>query len=208
MRLQGLIILLLVTCTTAAAPPTTEAPLFLQMVAVSPEAGASPPFDQHWSIFLDGIIDDGAPSRLERFLDRRDVAGAVVYLNSPGGSLTAAMELGRILRAAKFEAHVGARAADTGKLVAAVCYGACPFALAGGVKRQLEPGSVLGVHRAENRIPEPDEDAVQRRARFASLNYLAEMGIDAALIDLMETVPYDTIRPLSDDEARRVGLLN
>jgi hypothetical protein len=118
------------------------------------------------------------------------------------------MALGRVVRAAGFETHVGARAADTGRLVAAVCYGACPFVLAGGVKRQLEAGSALGVHRAENRIPEPDENAMQRRERFESLNYLAEMGIDAGLIDLMQTVPYDTIRALSEDEARRYGLLN
>lgn len=208
-RLKGLMCVLCATCATAtAAPPTPEAPLFLQMVTVSPEAGAAPPFDRHWSIFLDGIIDDGAPSRLERFLARRDVSGAVVYLNSQGGSLTAAMALGRLVRAAGFETHVGARAADTGSLLAGVCLGACPFVLAGGVKRQLEAGSLLGVHRAEDRIPEPDESPLQRRSRFESLNYLAEMGIDAGLIDLMEAVPYDTIRTLSDDEARRFGLLN
>jgi hypothetical protein len=189
---------------TAAAEP----PAFLQMVAIAPEAAAPPPFDEHWTIFLDGLVDGDAPARFDRFLGKRDVSGAIVYLNSPGGSLTAAMALGRILRAAGFETRVGARAADTGRLMAAVCYSACPFVLAGGVRRQLEPGSVLGVHRIENRTPDPDETASERRARFESLNYLAEMGIDAGLLDIMEVVPYDTIRPLSPEEARRFRLID
>ena len=196
----------------AAVPPVgaaaPEPPVFLQMVAVAPEAKAPPPFNEHWSIFLDGIIDDGAPARLTRFIDRRNVDGAVVYLNSPGGSLTAAMALGRILRAQGFTTRVGARVVDTGRLMAGVCYSACPFAFAGGLRRGLEGASVLGVHRAENRTPVPDETLFERRVRFESLNYLAEMGIDAGLIDLMEAVPYDTIRPLSVEEAQQFGLLN
>ena len=191
-------------CRSLAAEP----PAFLQMVAIAPEAAAPPPFNEHWTIFLDGLIDADAPARLDRFLGRRDVSGAVVYLNSPGGNVTAAMALGRILRASGFETRVGARAADTGRLMAAVCYGACPFALAGGVHRQLEPGSVLGVQRLESRTPEPDETLTQRRARFESLNYLAEMGVDAGLLDIMEGVPYDTIRPLSPDEAHQLRLID
>jgi hypothetical protein len=188
---------------SAAAEP----PAFLQMVAVAPQPNASPPFDAHWTIFLDGIIDTDAPVRLERFLGKRDVSGAVVYLNSPGGSLAAAMALGRILRTAAFETHVGARAADTGRVMAAVCYGPCVFALAGGQRRQLEPGSMLGVLRIETRAPAPDETPSERRERFESLNYLAEMGVDAGLIDIMEVVPYDVIRPLSPEEARQFRLI-
>lgn len=195
----------------AAAPVEAElpsAPAFLQMVAVAPEAATAAPLDARWSIYLDGVIDADAAARLERFLARREVAGAVVYLNSPGGSLPAAMALGRLLRGARFDARVGARAVDSGRVVPGVCSGACAFALAGGLHRQVEPGSWIGVERLDSGPPGPDETAAERRARFEPLNYLAEMGVDAALVDLMAGVPYGTTRPLAPEEAARFGLID
>lgn len=207
MRIKAGLVLAL-CCVTAARADAVEPPAFLQMVAVSPESGAGSPADTHWSIFLDGVIDEGAPGRLAGFLSRRDVAGAIVYLNSPGGSLAAAMAVGRILRAAGYETRVGARAADSGRIVAAACYGACPFALAGGTRRGLEPGSTIGVQRIESRVPAQQETVEERRTRFESLNYLAEMGIDAGLVDLMAEVPYQATRPLTPEEARQVRLID
>jgi hypothetical protein len=203
-------VLLVALCSLGvpAPGPAAEVPVFLQMVAVAPDARAEPPFDEHWAIFLDGIIDSDAPGRLQRFIDRRDVGNAVVYFNSPGGSLVAAMAIGRMLRQQGFETHVGGRAADTGRVIRGVCYSACPFAFAGGARRKLDEGSVLGVHRAENRTPLSDETLFERRVRFESMGYLAEMGIHADLLDVMEAVPYDVIRPLSREEAVQFNLVN
>ena len=203
-------VLLGALCSLGVSAPgqAADAPVFLQMVAVAPDPRAEPPFNEHWTIFLDGIIDADATGRLQRFIDRRDVGNAVIYFNSPGGSLIAAMAIGRLLRQQGFETHVGARAADTGRVTQGVCYSACPFAFAGGARRRLDEGSVLGVHRAENRTPVPDETLFERRVRFESMGYLAEMGVNADLLDIMEAVPYDAIRPLSREEAVPFNLVN
>ena len=190
-----------------AAQVPAPGPAFLQMVAVGPEAGAPAPFDTRWSIFLDGYIDDEAALRLARFADRRDVSGAIVFLNSSEGRMKPAMALGRLLRARGFETRVGARGAGSGRVLPGVCYSACAFAFAGGVQRSLDAGSVLGVRRMDPGPQALEETARERRERFEPLNYLAEMGIDAGLLELMETVPYGTIRPLSAEEIRRFGLL-
>jgi hypothetical protein len=132
---------------------------------------------------------------------------AAVYLNSPGGSLVGAMALGRVFRQHGFATVVGARNATTGRLMTGVCYSACPFAFAGGIRRHLEAGSVIGVHRAENRLPVPDEAGFQQHVAHDTKFYLAEMGISEQLIGIMAQVPHDAIRMLSLDEAEQLRLV-
>jgi hypothetical protein len=192
----------------ASAPQAAGPDEFLQMVAIAPDAGApDSATDLPWTIFLDGEIDGGAADRLLRFLERRGVTHAAVYLNSPGGSLVEAMALGRVFRQHGFATVVGARNATTGGLMTGVCYSACPFAFAGGVRRRLEAGSVLGVHRAENRTPVPDEAGFQQHVAHDTKFYLAEMGINEQLIGIMAEVPHDAIRLLSLDEAEHLRLV-
>jgi hypothetical protein len=131
-----------------------------------------------------------------------------VYFNSPGGSLLEGMAIGRVLRARGFETHVGARASDAGRPTHGVCYSACPFAFAGGAERYLEEGSVLGVHRAENRVPVPDESAFQKLVSQQATRYLAAMGIRPELLTIMENVPQNQIRLLTRDEAEQLRLVN
>jgi hypothetical protein len=192
----------------ASAPHAAEPGEFLQMVAIAPDNGApDSATDSTWTIFLDGLIDGGAADRLTRFIERRGVTHAAVYLNSPGGSLVGAMALGRVLRQRGFATVVGARSATTGGLMTGVCYSACPFAFAGGVRRQLGAGSVLGVHRAENRTPVPDEAGFQQHVAHDTKFYLAEMGVGEQLIGIMAEVPHDAIRLLSLDEAEQLRLV-
>jgi hypothetical protein len=192
-----------------APPPAGTAPGDLQIVAVGPYRSSTVPSDPYWTIFMDGAIDGGAVARLVRFVEQQSVRAAAVYLNSSGGSLLAAIDLGRTLRRLGYDTHVGARLADaaTGAVVPGFCYSACPFAFAGGVRRHLGPGSVLGVHRAVNRTPVPDEGAFQRRVTQQLTDYLAEMGIHPALVVMMSDVPREAIRPLSLEEATQLQLV-
>src|SRR5438046_1718365 len=60
-----------------------------------------------WVVYLDGVIDHDAVKRLENEINTRDIKGASVYLNSPGGNLLAGMGLGRLFRKFGFSTHVG-----------------------------------------------------------------------------------------------------
>jgi hypothetical protein len=188
--------------TTAAADAPGTAGLAITAVA-PPEAGGDP-----WMIYLDGMFDAAAAARLAGLLAQERITRADVYFNSPGGSLLAAMAVGWLIRGRGFDTHVGRRSEHPRQAAAAVCYSACPFGYAGGVRRFLEAESVLGVHEAANRVPVPDESAFQRLVDIQATQYLGEMGVSPALLVLMRSAPHDGMRLLAREEAVGLGLVN
>jgi hypothetical protein len=180
----------------------------LRIEALPPVGAADGTGDGRWTILLDGYIDALASSRLGALVAQQRITKADVYFNSPGGSLIAGMEIGRLLRQRGFDAHVGKRTQDVREQVGGVCYSACPFAYAGGVRRYLGPDSVLGVHRAANRVPVPEEGAFERLVSQQATEYLLAMGVSPELFKIMSQVPHDVIRGLTPDEAERLMLVN
>ena len=191
-----------------AAPAAAEIPASLQVVAVSPQYPGRLAGDDRWWIYLDGPIDPGATARVVNLILAERIPRAIVFLNSPGGSLVTAMQLGRVLREHAFDTRVGARTTNAARATAGTCHSACPFVLAGGVERSLELGSAIGLHRAENRVPVSDEGAFQRVVEAQVLEYLAEMGVRAEAASIMGAIPHDQIRDLTVDEAVQLNLLN
>jgi hypothetical protein len=193
---------LLVAPALEAVNPTGNATLTITAVAPR-EAGGEP-----WLIYLDGMFDSADSARLAGLIAQEQITRADVYFNSPGGSLLAAMSVGRLLRERGFDTYVGRRSAELRQPGAAVCYSACPFGFAGGVRRFLETASVLGVHAAANSVPVPDEFAFQQLVEAQATQYLGEMGVSAALLKLMRSVPHGGIRLLTRDEAVGLRLVN
>lgn len=189
-------------------PVAADVPATLQVVAVAPDYPGRAMGDGHWLIYLDGPIDPGAATRVEHLIEAERISRAIVYLNSPGGSLVTAMRLGRTVRAHAFDARVGMRTADAVGATAGTCDSACPFILAGGVRRSLEAGSVVGLHRAENRVAVSDAIAFQRTVATQVAEYLAEMGLRAEVAGIMSAIPHDQIRELTVAEARQLNFLN
>jgi hypothetical protein len=191
-----------------AAPVAAGMPASLQVVAVAPHYPGRLPGDERWLIYLDGPVDPGATSRVVSLILTEHITHAVIYLNSPGGSLVTAMQLGRVLREHAFDTRVGARTADATRATAGTCHSACPFILAGGIRRSLETGSAIGLHRAENRVPVSDQDAFQHVVKTQVVEYLAEMGVRVEVANIMAAIAHDQIRDLTVDEALRLKLLN
>ncbi len=189
-------------------PAAADIPASLQVTAVAPGYPGRASGDGRWLIFLDGPIDPGAAARLEHVIVAEGISRAVVYLNSPGGSLVTAMQLGRSVRAHAFDTRVGTRTADAVGATAGTCHSACPFILAGGVRRSLEEGSQIGLHRAENRVPVSDGSAFQRVVDAQVADYLAEMGLRPEVAAIMSATAHDQIRNLTAAEARHLDLVN
>jgi hypothetical protein len=201
---------LLLGLLTAAAPAQSGLADagYLTIAAVPLDPAASEHGPAHWAVYLDGEFDRAAPARLARFVVEQEISRASVYFNSPGGSLVAAMAIGRLLREQGFSAYVGRRGADPRNPEGGVCYSACPFAYAGGPRRFLDGNSVLGIHRAANRVSVPDEGAFEQRVAGEATTYLRAMGVSTQLFRMMQTTPHDSIRLLSRKEALRLGLVN
>jgi hypothetical protein len=95
------------------------------------------------------------------------------------------------------------------------CYSACVYLILGATTRQIEPATVIAVHSSKTIERHPHLSAralaqAQRRgaARADRLiaAYLAAMGIDRGLLDLVRTVNFESIHLLTRPELYRFGI--
>lgn len=163
------------------------------------------------TIDLAGEIQADTPQRLREALAAlpRDRSWTFVRFNSPGGDLFAAMEMGRILRAAGAITQVGGYGGAPGKGTPSICLSACSLAYLGGVYRYMPQGSVYGVHRAY-RTSEPSRSDMDTGQIVASAmaTYIHEMGVDTRLLALSVKAGKDGMYLLSEAETEALGVVN
>lgn len=139
---------------------------------------------------------------------QRYPAGAIVLLDSPGGDGIAAMEVGRLIRAAR--AHV---------FVTGRCSSACVYLLAAGVVRGVGRDRAVGIHRARlsafikgigvvdiNSASNPNAAAALDAGNRQTKDYFKEMGMPDALFEAMMAAPHDQTRYLDLAELPGFGL--
>ncbi len=85
-----------------------------------------------------GRIDPGAADRFEAFLDDNPKAIGELFLHSPGGSVSDALAISRLIR----EAGISTRVPKAG-----YCASSCPLLLAGGLYRSAGEPAFIGVHQ-------------------------------------------------------------
>ncbi|WP_146587682.1 hypothetical protein [Puniceibacterium confluentis] len=149
---------------------------------------------------LEGGIVAGDAVRIGALIDAADAPVETLILQSPGGSVQDALDLGRHLRAG----GIGTRMLD-----GEFCYSACPYLLAGGVTRDIAPAASVGVHQhyfGENTLL-PAFVAVEdiQRGQGEVMAYLDEMGIDPMVMQHALTTPSDQIYVLLPTELERYG---
>ena len=102
-------------------------------------------------IHATGEITVGTNARFQKFIAQNAIKpGAVVFLDSPGGSVIEALELGRTIRALGFNTEIGGHARDkNGNVVgpASACFSACTLAFLGGRERYVDTDAMFGVHQ-------------------------------------------------------------
>lgn len=157
---------------------------------------------------LSGEIDADAPRRLAETLSRVTTSWLMVYINSPGGSLSAGMEIGRLLRRMNATTYVGGASREGYVSKPGGCFSACSFAFLGGAYRYIPEGSVFGVHRASRTSPAADDlDAGQIISAIIGA-YIREMGVNSALLDLSVKAGRDGIYKLSKQELEQLKVVN
>lgn len=167
--------------------PSTPLPDRLTLTVV--EAGAS--------ALLEGAITQGDAARIAKQLVELTPAPTRVILNSPGGSVRDALELGRHLRETGLNTSM--RDGD-------ICYSACPYLLAAGVERDIPDTASVGVHQhyfGESTLL-PAFVAVEdiQRGQGEVMGYLDEMGIDPLVMRHALVTPPDEIYVLLPEELR------
>lgn len=127
-----------------------------------------------------------------------------VHLDSPGGSVPAAIAMGKLLRQYAAVVYVNR---------GAICASSCIFVLAGGVERNVMNGGQLIIHRP---YFEPDQfgkmNYSESQERYAVLtqvvsNYLVEMGMDERLFNELMRVPSNDGVIISREYAETLRLI-
>lgn len=147
------------------------------------------------SILLNGMIAGGDAARLSRWMDALTREPTGVLLNSPGGEVGEALEIGRMLRAGNLPVAVSANA---------FCFSACPYILAGGSERTVSRRATVGVHQhyfGENTyLPAFLLVSDIQSGQAQVMTYLNEMGIDPLLMAKALMTPPDDIYVLVPEE--------
>ena len=138
-----------------------------------------------------------------------------IYFHSPGGNLEGALELGRLIRAAGLDTHVGGpylEAQGIGRppevlVQRAACVSACAYAFLGGVSRSLGENGLLGLHQFFSREGDIGDSPTQVMMTVLG-GYLDQMGVDRRFLDFAATTVPDQIKPLSPAQARELNVDN
>lgn len=166
-------------------------------------------------IAASGEIDVTAPQRFEAFLNEKRIQNksAYVYLDSPGGSVLAGLEIGRIIR--KFELSTGigkitGQNYEKFEIEDGGCYSACTFAYVGGVFRFIDKRSEFGLHRFTTSLDLETADALTLSQLTSAriITFLEDMGVSSDLFSFASTVPEDQIRLVGISELKRMNVVN
>lgn len=160
-------------------------------------------------VFIDGQIHAPTVQAFESAISRSGAGFGIVFLNSRGGDLNAAMELGRTIRAYGFATQVG-RMGEERVVQRGICDSACPVAFAGGAFRLLDQGTgELRVHRffraKPGRFAEDSRLLAEGERKLRA--YFTDMGIDSEYIGMILSTPETELRivPKQSAEAWRIS---
>ena len=153
-------------------------------------------------IAADGEITADTPTLLKSLLGP---TGNIyhIYLNSPGGSLMAGLELGRILRSKHAYVHVGRsskyRQGDFEEITPGICASACSYAFLGGERREAAENQI-GVHRFSLGLSNSADQSIKLKDDFSPgavlllplvqassallIDYAMSMGVDPQFVSI------------------------
>lgn len=172
-----------------------------------------------------GVVTGDTEKEFDEFARDRNLQGATVVLDSSGGSVLDAIELGRRWRQLEMRTAVGItyefrtpQGDRSGIMPEAYCESMCTFLLLSGSKRVVPDGAHVRVHQIwlGDRVDDAKASTysaqdlmivqrdVGRLTRFA-----IEMGGTGELLDMALSVPpWEPLRELSYRELRQTNVIN
>ena len=152
---------------------------------------------------LRGVIDQSRLQLFQEALRRRDTEqrtlGRIVALqadvDSPGGQVFAALEIGRLLRRERALVRMGR---------GAVCVSACVFVLMGATECEVSANARIGLHRPS--LGDPRQDTLVPSMSEPLAQYAEEMGVSRRIVEEMLAIPASRVRFVTIQELARWGL--
>ena len=172
-------------------------------------------------IAAEGEIEPDTAKKLQTFLRSWEVPlqGTWVTFNSPGGSLSGGVALGRFLRSHGISARVGATGEEKiegagrsySTLSAGICASACTIAFMGGVEREIVEGSRIGIHQfnvsTTRRVDERTTLSAAQEVVSELSTYATEMGVLPSIITAASRIRSSDILWLTPDQLELSNLV-
>ena len=171
-----------------------------------------------------GYITADTPREFEKFAKDPQVRGAVLVLDSDGGSVLGTLALGRVIRSLEMITTIGKTialpATDSGRRAKLTpngsCESMCAFLLLAGTRRYVPPQAQVLVHQIwlgkkrknalESSYSAEELNIVQRDIGKLA-QYTIEMGGGVDLLEIaLRVPPWEPLYRLSAEELRRVKL--
>jgi len=171
-----------------------------------------------------GVVTGDTEKAFDEFASGKNMSGATIVLDSSGGSVLDAIELGRRWRKLGVHTAVGLtfdiqtkQGERSGIMPEAYCESMCAFLLLSGARRTVPDGAHVRVHqiwlgdRVENAkassYSAQDLMIVQRDVGRLT-KFAFEMGGTGELLDIALSVPpWEPLRELSYRELRRTNII-
>lgn len=154
-------------------------------------------------LLASGTITAGVSEAFAAEIGKRGDYVKTVVLHSPGGSVSDALAMGRLIREKKLATEV-----EAGKL----CASSCPLMFVGGQERRAGDKAAIGVHQVfAASAPDPnaprDEMSDAQRISARCQRYLGDMGINLQVwVHAMET-PKDRLFVFKPDELKSLNIV-
>jgi hypothetical protein len=172
-------------------------------------------------IAADGEIIDGDDKKLLNFVKKNDLDyQKLIVINSPGGNVSAALDVGRFIRSRGMRVIVGLttelepegagrtfQTYDSG-----VCASACVFILMGGVSREIaDNDSKVGVHQfapVSDEMGSIQSTTSSTQSAIALLQaYAITMGVGPTVLTLASGTRPENMLWLEPEQMERLNLL-
>jgi hypothetical protein len=143
-----------------------------------------------------GTIQPGTAKDFADEIAKRGTYIKTVVLHSPGGSVSDALEMGRLIRKKSFATEV-----EAGRY----CASSCPLVFAGGTERRAGNKAIIGVHQISALGP-PGAPvmaggmAEAQRISAACQKYLHDMGVDLTVWTHAMETPKEKLYAFKRDE--------
>jgi hypothetical protein len=167
-----------------------------------------------------GVITSDTPAKFEEFAKDRKLKGAMVVLDSSGGSVLDAIALGRRWRGLGLRTTVGLVISSDERrdvLPDAYCRSMCAFLLLSGGTRTVPDGARVRVHQiwmgdraddAKAATYSADDLMIVERDIERLAKYTFDMGGTGDLLSLALSVPpWEPLHQLTADELRLTNLV-
>lgn len=170
-----------------------------------------------------GKIYPGDDAKFQKFLEANSPPPrCTVYIDSSGGDVDAAMQIGRIIRGAWFSTSIGQYRLDFDKInetpilhrkkLTGSCMSAATLMYLGGRLRYFDDESTFGVHQFN--FPSENGDEIPRYflAKSQTLSariseYVEEMGVSLRFLIISSSTPSDQMLTVSRSELEQIGVV-